>query len=129
MTPNEYIKQAAATDERSYAVIKNRMTQEFQSRMLHYVLGVGTESGELLDVVKKNVIYGKDMDVVNVHEEIGDVLWYLSRILDITGGTFEVCMDLNIKKLRARYGDKFSEFDALNRNLEKERKILENNNN
>jgi hypothetical protein len=36
-----------------------------------------------------------------------------------------VILDTNIEKLKARYGEKFSSTKAINRDLEKERKILE----
>ena len=41
------------------------------------------------------------------------------------GFTFEEIMEKNIEKLKARYGDKFTEKSALNRDLEQERKTLE----
>jgi len=42
--------------------------------------------------------------------------------IDIKGS-----FDINISKLKARYGDKFTSERAINRDLEKERKILEGN--
>lgn len=44
---------------------------------LHMSIGVAGELGELLDAVKKHVIYEKPLDVVNVVEELGDVWWYV----------------------------------------------------
>lgn len=40
-------------------------------------LGVITEAGELLDVIKKNIAYGKEIDIINVGEEIADMCWYI----------------------------------------------------
>ena len=54
-------------------------------RLLHGAIGLSTESGELLDQVKKNVFYGKPLDKVNILEECGDVLWYVCLILDSQG--------------------------------------------
>lgn len=45
--------------------------------LVHMKLGVFTEIGELLDVIKKHLAYGKAMDVVNIGEEIADVVWYI----------------------------------------------------
>jgi NTP pyrophosphatase (non-canonical NTP hydrolase) len=125
MTPNQYSSEAGATDERDYSKIQARMSDEFNSKLIHYLLGVGTEAGELQDALKKLVIYGKPIDRVNLIEEIGDVLWYLSRTLSLLDSSFEEAMSRNNAKLKARYGDKFTEHAALNRDLEKERDILE----
>ena len=43
----------------------------------HMNLGVITEIGEILDIFKKNLAYGKAIDVVNLGEEIADVTWYI----------------------------------------------------
>ena len=58
-------------------------------------MGVGTEGGELLDIVKKNQFYGKPVDWVNVREEIGDVLWYLALLGRASGSTLEECGTIN----------------------------------
>jgi NTP pyrophosphatase (non-canonical NTP hydrolase) len=93
--------------------------------LLHGVLGVGTEGGELLDIVKKNQFYGKPIDWVNVREEIGDVLWYLALLARASGTTLEACGELNIKKLEKRYPKAFTAQRALHRDLEDERRALE----
>ena len=43
---------------------------------LHMKLGSAGEAGELLDALKKNLIYGKELDTANVVEELGDSLFY-----------------------------------------------------
>lgn len=128
MTPQEYIDLARATDHESYALIQERLSQERSARLFHYFVGAGTEAGELLDAIKKSIIYGKPLDVVNLKEECGDLLWYIARACDCLGFTFEEVMELNINKLKARYGEKFTEDAALNRDLDKERAVLEMSN-
>jgi NTP pyrophosphatase (non-canonical NTP hydrolase) len=93
-------------------------------------LGLVTEAGELTDVLKKYLIYGKPIDWTNVSEELGDSQWYTALAIDVTGEvvqgvTWEGIFDQNIAKLKARYPEKFTEQAALNRNLESERRILE----
>lgn len=54
--------------------------------LLHCATGLVTESAELVDAIKKHVFYGKPLDVVNIKEEIGDILWYIAipvRIFDL----------------------------------------------
>lgn len=126
MTPTEYIKLTNATDHNEQEAQLMGLRAQASARLLHYVLGVGTEAGELQDAVKRLIAYNKELDVVNIKEEIGDCLWYLSRICDFCGFTFEEVMELNINKLKARYGEKFSEHAALNRDLVTERSVLEN---
>ncbi len=68
------------------------------------------------------------IDKANLEEELGDVLWYIALLCRTHNFTFEKIMAKNIAKLSARYPEKFSETDAVNRNLVKERKILESDN-
>jgi NTP pyrophosphatase (non-canonical NTP hydrolase) len=93
---------------------------------LHMVIGISTEAGELLDTYKKAFAYNKDLDITNIEEELGDQLWYMSNLIRMLGLDFNQILDKNVNKLRVRYKDSFTYEEALNRNLEKERKILEN---
>lgn len=89
-------------------------------------LGISSECGEVADALKKHIFYGKELDVVNVAEEIGDICWYLALACNELGMAFEQdILEVNIAKLKARYGDKFSEHAAMHRDLNKERAILE----
>ena len=103
----------------------NDNLREGLSDELHMVMGISTEAGELLDAYKKHFAYGKELDVVNVGEEIADIMWYISNLCRIKGINLEEMLQRNIDRLKARYPDKFSQEKALNRNLDKERDILE----
>ena len=89
-------------------------------------MGLVTEAGEFQDMLKKHVFYGKPLDEVNLKEEIGDLLWYCAIALEALDTDFEAVMETNINKLKARYPEKFTEDKAENRDLVKEREILEN---
>lgn len=95
---------------------------------LHMAMGLVTEAGEFLDVYKKKLAYKKEIDYVNLKEEIGDLLWYISNFCNMKGWSMEEVMDINIKKLEKRYPEKFTEEKAINRDLEGERNILEGEN-
>jgi NTP pyrophosphatase (non-canonical NTP hydrolase) len=116
MNITEYGKNAIKTLSRS---------GNLQMDSLHMVLGMVTESAEIADVYKKNIGYGKPLDVTNIKEELGDQLWYIVNMCTINGWLIEEIMDANIAKLKARYGEKFSEGAAIERDLEKEREVLE----
>ena len=87
---------------------------------MHAIIGIATEAGELVEALLNG-----ENDKVNMLEEIGDVMWYMSILARQCGGNLEDCADRNIAKMRMRYGEKFSEYDANNRNLPAERSVLE----
>lgn len=93
---------------------------------IHMVMGMTTEVGEITDVYKKNLAYGKPVDLVNVREEIGDLMWYISQLCNYYGWDLEEILQTNIDKLRSRFPNKFNGNDAIKRDLAAERKILEN---
>lgn len=84
-------------------------------RILHAGIGMSGETGEVLDSLKKSLMYGKDIDIKNLKEECGDILWYMALLLDEIDSDFEEVMDQNIKKLKLRYPEGFTEKDALER--------------
>jgi len=92
---------------------------------LHCAIGIVTEAGELLDAFKKNIYYCKPFDKVNLKEEIGDLMWYISNFCRLNGFDLEDIMKININKLKVRFPEKFSNELAENRDLEAERRELE----
>jgi NTP pyrophosphatase (non-canonical NTP hydrolase) len=92
---------------------------------LHMILGITTEAGELADVFKKFLAYNKEIDWVNIQEEIGDILFYIFAFCSMNNLDFEKICEANLSKLRIRYPEKYTDSNANNRNLEKERKLLE----
>lgn len=86
-------------------------------RSLHGVYGLLTETEELMSAILNK-------DPVNIAEEIGDLMWYIAVLCDQHGVDLEQALDTNIKKLTSRYGNKFSQEKAENRDLNRERDIL-----
>lgn len=127
MKGDEYIEQALQTESQP----SDEQLSRVNLRILHALMGLQTETGELTDAVKRHIFYGTPLDKVNLVEEIGDVFWYIAILLDelkVDVGdkaSIEHAMKVNIEKLRARYPNKFTEYDAVNRDLDSERKILE----
>jgi len=74
-----------------------------QASILHMAVGVSGEAGELLDAIKKHAVYQKQLDINNVIEEAGDILFYLTGLLNELGLTIEECMEANVAKLSKRY--------------------------
>jgi NTP pyrophosphatase (non-canonical NTP hydrolase) len=126
MQTQDYIKNAIKTESRDFTAIGERLRSVENQRLLHGGIGLATEAGEFLDALKKHVFYGKELDKVNLREEMGDIFWYCAIIADQLEVDFTEVMERNITKLKARYGEKFSETAATTRDLQTEREILEN---
>lgn len=130
MNAEEYV-QAAIRTEHTPTFIKTGAWPDtvahdrMLSRMMHAMLGLVSEVGELADQLKKHLIYGKPLDMVNVVEELGDHDWYRALFADAIQVGIEKAWEINIAKLRTRYPDKFTAELALNRDLDAERTTLE----
>jgi len=100
-------------------------SREDAIRLFHGIIGSITEVGEMAKALSDAIFTGEPLDLTNVVEEVGDGFWYDAAILRVLGMTFEQVQKKNIDKLRARFPDRFTEFDANHRNLDLERRILE----
>lgn len=117
MNNNEFTKMALRTESPAF--------NQPNPRLLHAAIGLVTESGELIDAMKKQIYYGRELDTTNIKEEAGDIMWYLAILFDELGTDFETEQKRVIAKLQARFLEKFTEDKAFNRDLETERSILE----
>ena len=71
--------------------------------LLHMAVGVSGEAGELLDAVKKAVIYQKPLDRENVVEELGDLRFYMAGLMNALDITEAELVEATNKKLGKRY--------------------------
>jgi NTP pyrophosphatase (non-canonical NTP hydrolase) len=129
MSPNEYQKLAERTESKKFDAISERMADEDKMiRLQHAAFGFCTEAGEFMDMLKKHIFYGNELDEINLAEELGDLLWYVALACNAMDINLEDVMTKNLKKLHGktgRYKDQFTEEEALHRNLDVERKTLE----
>lgn len=109
-------------EPQDYVSVIGRLAQ--QPRILHAIMGIVTESAEIMDAYKKYSIYGTELDAVNLKEEIGDIMWYIGLLCQALDIPLEECLAANEAKLRVRYPKGFSEEAALNRDINNERKVL-----
>jgi NTP pyrophosphatase (non-canonical NTP hydrolase) len=93
-------------------------------RVNHAVIGLTGEVGELAAAVERWLYYGHELDVVNVAEEVGDCLWYLAELCNAVGVSLSSVMEANIRKLRARYPDRYTDAQAADRDSVVERRAL-----
>jgi NTP pyrophosphatase (non-canonical NTP hydrolase) len=80
-----------------------RQLTPMQAHLLHMAVGVSGEAGELLDAVKKHCVYQKQIDIDNIKEEAGDILFYLTGLLNELDMSLEDCIIANREKLSKRY--------------------------
>lgn len=69
----------------------------------HMAIGVASEAGELLDCVKKYVIYNKPIDMTNLVEELGDIEFYLEGLRQSFNIKRSETLLANKDKLAKRY--------------------------
>lgn len=124
MKPSEYINNVLKTEARDMTPVIKRVGELETIRLLHAATGLCTETGEIQDNLKRHIFYGKEIDRNNLIEESGDLLWYIAIMLHTLDSSFEEAMEKNITKLRKRYGEKFSEAAALNRDIAKEQEVF-----
>jgi NTP pyrophosphatase (non-canonical NTP hydrolase) len=93
---------------------------DFDPRIFHSIVGITTEAVEMVEALTS-----PEFDNVNFLEELGDLNWYQAIGIDAVDGDFDKILETNIAKLRARYPEKFTNENAINRDLEIEREILE----
>ncbi len=124
-TQSEMYKWSRAIQYYQYQIQKIDSEPTIDPRVFHALIGIATEAAELMEVLDKTLSDNEDIDYVNVLEEFGDINWYEAIGVDAMGGDFENILTTNIEKLRKRFPEKFTNEEAINRNLEEERKILE----
>lgn len=106
MTINEYQKLAMTT--------QNPALSE-RDVLLNGVMGLCGESGEAIDIVKKWLAQGHELDKAHLAKELGDIAWYLAETATALGLTLEEILQANIDKLKARYPEGFSTEKSLHR--------------
>lgn len=94
-------------------------------RMLHGAIGLSTEAGEVLDILKKSVYYGRGIDRTKVIDELGDCLFYIQMMLNQVGVDMFEVLRVNVAKLDERYQGKFNALKANNRDVEAEKRAQE----
>lgn len=124
----DYVAHATRTepDPAAYSAAHRRIDHR-TIRLLHAAMGLCTEAGEFIDQLKKHIFYGKPLDRVNLIEELGDSSWYERVAVDALEVTYMDMLKRNVSKLQARFPEKFTETHAKERDLVKERIILESN--
>lgn len=106
MTINEYQKLAMTT-------LNPELSQK--DILINGVMGLCGESGEAIDIVKKWLAQGHELDKEKLAKELGDVAWYLAETATALGLNLEDIFAGNIEKLKKRYPEGFDSARSVNR--------------
>ena len=99
MTINEYQKLAMTT-----------LNPELSKKdvLINGVMGLCGEAGEAIDIVKKHLHQGHELDKEKLAKELGDVAWYLAETAWALDIPLEDILQGNIDKLKKRFPEGFS---------------------
>ena len=106
MTINEYQKLAMTT-------LNPALSKE--DVLVNGVMGLCGESGEAIDIVKKWLAQGHELDREKLAKELGDICWYLAETATALDLSLEDIMAANIEKLKQRYPDGFDSQRSIHR--------------
>jgi NTP pyrophosphatase (non-canonical NTP hydrolase) len=98
MTINEYQKLAMLT-----------LNPDLSEKdvLINGVMGLCGEAGEAIDIVKRYLAQGHELDKEHLAKELGDIAWYLAETATILGYSLEDILQMNIDKLKKRYPEGF----------------------
>ena len=98
MTINEYQQLAMRT-----------LNPELERKdvLINSVMGLCGESGEAIDIVKRWLAQGHELDREHLAKELGDIAWYLAEAATALNIPLEDIFQANIDKLKKRYPEGF----------------------
>ena len=76
--------------------------------LINGVMGLCGESGEAIDIVKKHLHQGHELDREKLAKELGDIAWYLAETAWALDIPLEEILQGNINKLKKRFPEGFS---------------------
>ena len=106
MNINEYQKLAMTT---LYPALSKKDV------LINGVMGLCGEAGEAIDIVKKHLAQGHELDREKLIKELGDVAWYLAETATALDIDLEEVLTRNIEKLKKRYPEGFKTENSVNR--------------
>ena len=102
-----------------YQTNAQRTSPDGHARILNGVMGLNGKAGECIDIVKKAMFQGHELNREKLIYEGGDCLWYLAELATGLGIGLDEMAARNNAKLRARYPDGFDADKSINRKDDK----------
>ena len=106
MKVNEYQKLAMTT-------LNPKLTKK--DVLINSVMGLCGESGEAIDIVKKWMAQGHELNKEHLAKELGDIAWYLAEAATALDMSLEEVFQANIDKLKKRYPEGFDKQKSIDR--------------
>ncbi len=92
-----------------YQKAANRTLYGNEQVLTNCTLGLSSEVGEVVDLVRQYTFYSQKLDKKALVKEMGDVMWYLSQVAEWADIPFDDVAKDNIERLNARYPDGFKQ--------------------
>ena len=86
--------------------------------LMNALMGLCGESGEAIDLMKKHLYQGHDLDKEKLVKELGDIAWYLAEAATCLNIDLGEVLQRNLDKLHARYPQGFSTERSMHREAE-----------
>ena len=83
--------------------------------LINGVMGLCGESGEAIDIVKKWLAQGHELDKDKLTKELGDIAWYLAETATALDLSLEDVFAANIEKLKKRFPEGFDAERSIHR--------------
>lgn len=98
MNVNEYQKEAMT-------LLNPALTEK--DVLMNALMGLCGEAGEAIDLMKKHLYQGHELDRAKLVKELGDVAWYLAEAATGLGIPLSEVLQGNLDKLHRRYPQGF----------------------
>ena len=86
--------------------------------LMNALMGLCGESGEAIDLMKKHLYQGHDLDKEKLVKELWDIAWYLAEAATGLNIDLSEVLQSNLDKLHARYPQGFSTERSMHREAE-----------
>jgi NTP pyrophosphatase (non-canonical NTP hydrolase) len=86
-----------------------------EKAFVNYTFGLAGETGEFVDLMKKEMFHGHPEDSDKKKKELGDILHYIAGLCTMNGWRMEEIATMNVVKIQERYPDGFSQERSINR--------------
>lgn len=113
----EYNEEGLVINVDMYQSMARRTMKEQPSKdeLVECALGLAGEAGEVVDIIKKHLYQGHELDENKLVEEIGDVMWYVAGLCTHIGLPISAVLSKNVTKLNKRYPLGFDEERSVHR--------------
>ena len=99
--------------KRSVRTVNTSLSKRDQ--LANMAMGAAGEAGEVVDLVKKHLYQGHNLDIEKLIEEMGDTIFYLSNLATVIGIDMREVLNYNYEKLLERFPNGFEVDKSVNR--------------